>query len=310
LAIVGPAQSPLLREFWSGFYLSRTPTPPTWWHGVTARPGLLAHDWMLVKSLFGEAFTGPVIALVVAFVVASALVAVRRPLHGLLFGIPVVIAVLASLAQVAPLGTGRVDVWLYAPMAFMIATGVDILLELGGNAYRPVTRIGSMRSRRWDLALGGGVAVLALLWMFNIPSPAAFHYEKYDVVPLVREMEASRSPRDLVVVSLPLTFNYALSAPQPFTTKVSDRYSTHFTPVVHGVNAMNWVDYPAPMAEFRARLRGTRDVWLLDTPKIFNALGAAPRNELAAQGFARLTSFRNRLTVLEHWSRVSSFAVP
>ena len=72
------------------------------------------------------------------------------------------------------------------------------------------------------------------------------------------------------------------------------------------VDAMNWVDYPAPVAEFRARLRGARDVWLLDTPEIFNALGAAPRNELVAQGFARVASSRNDLSVLEHWSRVSS----
>ena len=123
------------------------------------------------------------------------------------------------------------------------------------------------------------------------------------VVPLVNEIEASRSRQDVVVVSLPLTFNYALATPQPFTTKVSDRYATHFTPTVHGVNAMNWVDYARPIAELRARLRRTRDVWLLDTPEIINALGPAPRHELTTHGFARQRRSRNGYVVLEHWKR-------
>jgi hypothetical protein len=309
LVVVRPAQSPLLQHNWSGFYLSQTPAPPSWWHGRTVRPGLLDHDWTLVQTFFRNAFTGPAIALVCAFLVATVLVALRRPLYGLLFGLPVVIAVVASVARFAPFGGGRTDTWIYAPVTFMIATGVDIVLEFVHNAGRRSddrARIRSRRLRPRDLAFGGGVVVLALVCMFNIPAASTFAGESYDVVPLVRQMEASRSARDLVVVSLPLTFNYALAAPQPFTTKVSDRYATHFTPTVHGVNAINWVDYARPVAELRARLRRTNDVWLLDTPEIFNALGPAPRKELAAQGFARMTRSRSGFVVLEHWRRPSS----
>ena len=295
VAIVRPAQSALLRHNWSGFYLSQVPAPPPWLRAKSSRPALLDHDWTVVQSFFRNAFTGPVLALVCGFVVAAALVAWRRPLYALLFGIPVAIAIVASAARLAPLGGGRTDIWVYAPLTFMVVTAIDIVLEWTGRASR--------RFRRWELALSGVVVLTASAWMLNIPGPDAFAGAEYDVVPLVNEIEASRSRQDLVVVSLPLTFNYALATPQPFTTKVSDRYATHFTPTVHGVNAMNWVDYARPIAELRARLRRTRDVWLLDTPEIINALGPAPRHELTTHGFARQRRSRNGYVVLEHWKR-------
>jgi hypothetical protein len=300
--------SPALRDFWSDFYLSEphgTPNRPPFWHIVdTAHDGLLAHDWRRVESLFSGAFTGPVLALAVGFVVASVVVAVRRPLYALLFGTPVLIAVVASLARLAPFGGGRVDVWLYAPMTFMVAVAVDVVLGPRRNAdtSAPATpRRRSSAATMRGLVVGAGAIGLAVVWMVSIPSPEVFTWP--DVVPLVDEMEATRSPRDLVVVSGPLMFNYALFAPQPFTTSISDRNATHFAPNVEGVHAMNWAEFPAPMREFRARLDHADGVWLLDTPEIIYPLGAAPRTELARRGFARVTESRSGGGALEHWVR-------
>ena len=154
-----------------------------------------------------------------------------------------------------------------------------------------------------DVVVGGAVVVLAVVWMLHIPEAEVFTWP--DVAPLVGELERGRSADDLVVVSGPLMFNYALDAPQQFTTRASDRNATHFTPVVDGVNAMNWADYPAPMREFDRRIAGTTDVWLLDTPEIIYPLGSGPRDELARQGFSRVSDSRNGGGVLEHWSRGS-----
>jgi hypothetical protein len=305
--VIAPVLSPALRDFWSGFYLAETrgvPNRAPFWHIIDTAPGgLLAHDWRLVQSLVRGAFTGPTTALVVAFAVATVVVAIRRPFHALLFGLPVLSAVAASLLQIAPFGGGRVDVWLYAPITFMIVSGVDVVLEWVHDPRHRAERVARPRPRTTarDVVVGGALVALAVVWMVHIPEAEVFTWP--DVAPLVGEMERTRSADDLVVVSGPLMFNYALDAPQRFTTQVSDRNATHFTPVVEGVNAMNWADYPAPMREFDHRLVGTSDVWLLDTPEIIYPLGSAPRDELVRQGFSRVSNSRNGGGVLEHWSR-------
>lgn len=145
--------------------------------------------------------------------------------------------------------------------------------------------------------------LIALFFLFSIPRPSAFPWP--DINPLVAELEANRTPDDLVVVGNPLRFNYALSAPQTFTTKVSDRTPTHFTPAVQGVNVMNWQDYGAPMTEFKARLRGVGIVWLLDAPNVIYPLGDVPRAELANLGFHLENQDTSNGAVLEQWQRGS-----
>jgi hypothetical protein len=72
---------------------------------------------------------------------------------------------------------------------------------------------------------------------------------------------------------------------------------------VQGVRVMNWADYPAPMTEFRARLRGARGVWLLDSPTIIYPLGSAPRDLLKQRGFSLATTRESGAAALEHWQR-------
>jgi hypothetical protein len=306
LVIIRPTRSTALHDFWSGFYLSEpvgTPPAPPWWHWTdTTHHGLLAHDWKLVQFLFEGAFSGPTTVLIVGFVVASVLVAIQRPLHAFLFGIPVLLAVAGSFAQLSPFGGGRTDVWLYAPMTFMIASAVDILLRRVHDSPRPdapARRTRSVASKGGALMLRGSTLLIVLVCLFNIPAATAFVWP--DVVPLVTTLEASRKRDDLVVVGTAFTFNYALYAPQPFATKVNDRNATHFTPVVQGVNVMNWQDYAAPVAELDRRLRRVRDVWLLDAPNIAYPMGEAPRRELASQGFHLVSQSHSVGGVLEHW---------
>jgi hypothetical protein len=310
LTIIRPTLSTALRDFWSGFYLSDAvgrPNVAPWWHWTdTTSNGLLAHDLKLFRSLFEGAFTGPTIVLLVGFVAATLLVGFRRPLHALLFGIPFVVAVGGSVAQLAPLGGGRTDAWLYAPMTFMIVTAVDVVLQWAHGVQRH--GVGNARpnaavTRGRGLVLSGIVSLIALLCLLNIPSPSSFPWP--DAVPLVSELEAGRRSSDLVVVAPNFTFNYALHAPQDIKTKVSTRNSTNFTPVLQGVNTMNWQDYAAPMREFAKRLSHVRDVWLLDAPELIYPLGAGPRRELANRGFLLSTLSKSNGGVLEHWQRSS-----
>jgi hypothetical protein len=308
--IIRPTLSTALHDFWSGFYLSDAvgrPNVAPWWHWTdTASSGLLAHDWKLLRFLFEGAFTGPTIVLLVGFVAATLLVGFRRPRHALLFGIPFVVAVGGSVAQMAPLGGGRTDAWLYAPMTFMIVSAVDVVLQWAHGAQR--RGVGDARpnaavARGRGLVLSGVVSLIALLCLLNIPSPASFPWP--DAEPLVRGLEAGRRSSDLVVVAPNFTFNYALQAPQHVTTKVSTRNSTHFTPVLQGVNTMNWQDYAAPMREFDRRLSRVRDVWLIDAPELVYPLGPGPRRALASQGFRLSSQSRSSGGLLEHWHRSS-----
>jgi hypothetical protein len=310
LTIIRPTLSTALRDFWSGFYLSDAvgrPNVAPWWHWTdTASSGLLAHDWKLLRFLFEGAFTGPTTVLLVGFVAATLLVGFRRPLHALLFGIPFVVAVGGSVAQVAPLGGGRTDAWLYAPMTFMIVSAVDVVLQWAHGAQRRGVgdaRPNALVARGRGLVLSGIVSLIALLCLLNIPSPASFPWP--DAEPLVRRLEAGRRSSDLVVVAPNFTFNYALQAPQHITTKVSTRNSTRFTPVLQGVNTMNWQDYPAPMREFDKRISRVRDVWLIDAPELIYPLGAAPRRVLTSRGFLLSSESKSSGGLLEHWHRSS-----
>ena len=302
LTIIRPTRSTALHDFWSGFYLSEpvgTPPAPPWWHWTdTSHHGLLAHDWKLVQFLFDGAFSGPTIVLIIAFVVASVIVAIRRPFHALLFGVPVLFAVGGSLVQLSPFGGGRTDAWLYAPMTFMIVSAVDIVVRRVTDGRRSDARK-SGESKRAGLALDGSVILIALFCFANIPAATAFAWP--DVTPLITTLEASRTRHDLVVVGTAFTFTYALYAPQPVATTVSDRNATHFTPVVQRVNVMNWQDYAAPVAELDQRLAHVHDVWLLDAPNIAYPIGEAPRRALASKGFHLVSQSRSTGGVLERW---------
>jgi hypothetical protein len=92
-----------------------------------------------------------------------------------------------------------------------------------------------------------------------------------------------------------------LYAPQPVATKVSDRNATQFTPVVERINAMNWQDYAAPVAELDRRLPQVQDVWLLDAPNIAYPMGEAPRRALASKGFHLVRQSHSSGGVLERW---------
>jgi hypothetical protein len=305
LLIIRPTRSTALHDFWSGFFLSEpvgTPPAAPWWHWTdTSHHGLLAHDWKLVQFLFEGAFSGPTIVLIIGFVAASVVVAIRRPFHALLFGVPVLVSVGGSLAQLSPFGGGRTDAWLYAPTTFMIVSAVDIVLRRvtdgrSTDARGPRSSIGS---RSAGLALNGTVIAIALFCLANIPAATAFPWP--DVTPLINTLETSRTRHDLVVVGTAFTFNYALYAPQPVATRVSDRNATHFSPVVQGINAMNWQDYAAPVAELERRLRRGQDVWLLDAPNIAYPMGEAPRRALATRGFHLVSQSHSTGGVLERW---------
>jgi hypothetical protein len=302
LVIIRPTRSTALHDFWSGFYLSEpvgTPPAPPWWHWTdTTHQSIFAHDWKLIQFLFEGAFSGPTMVLIVGFVIASVLVAVQRPLQAFLFGTPVLLAVAGSLAQLSPFGGGRTDAWLYAPMTFMIVSAVDIVLRRVLDGRRPDARR-SVVSKRAGRALSGSVIVIALLCLVNIPAATAFAWP--DVAPLITTLEAARTRHDLVVVGTAFTFNYALHAPQPVATKVSDRNATHFTPVVQRINAMNWQDHAAPVAELNRRLRRTQNVWLLDAPNIAYPMGEAPRRALASKGFHLVSQSHSTGGVLERW---------
>jgi hypothetical protein len=186
-------------------------------------------------------------------------------------------------------------------MTFMIVSAVDIVLRRvrDGRRSDPPGARRSGVSKSAGLALSGSVIVIALFCIANIPAATAFAWP--DVAPLITTLEASRTRHDLVVVGTAFTFNYALYAPQPVATAVSDRNATHFTPVVQRINSMNWQDYTAPVAELDRRLQRVQDVWLLDAPNIAYPMREAAGRALANRGFSLVSQSHSAGGVLERW---------
>ena len=110
LLAVRPNVHAKLTDYWRGYYLDGNGFAG----GLGTRLQVLAHGF--------QAISAPVVLL--GLTVAAGIVLVRRPLVGLLLVLPTGVAVLLAAFAVAPIGTGRTDMYLFPSYALLVAVAV------------------------------------------------------------------------------------------------------------------------------------------------------------------------------------------
>lgn len=196
--VLAPVRNPLLEDFWARYYIS-VRDGPTQALGDTA---------VRLERLVERAFALPTVAAVVLLGLASLLVLFRRPVLGLFLVVPVLIAVVLAAAEVAPLGAGRVDIYLYPGFAVTVALALD---ELAG-----ISR----------LALVAISATLVGLFAANYSSPGG--YPQQDLEPLVAHLEREASSSDAILVYPHASFAFGLYTSWPVELVSSEAWSTGF----------------------------------------------------------------------------------
>ncbi len=125
-----------LEQYWEGYYID-----------LGSGIHLALEDLALaLERLVGGFSALPVVLVLVFLALASALLLRRRPAVLLMGLTPVLMALVAAVASMAPLGGGRTDSYLYAGLALIAGASVGVI-----------------RSRRATHAVAAAVAVLVVL---------------------------------------------------------------------------------------------------------------------------------------------------
>jgi len=157
-----------LRAFWSDFYVDG--------------PGDVVDG--LYRVLDGFAPLPVWVTALVLLAVGVELVTRRSPLLALV-GMPLVVAVVLAALELAPLGGGRTDAFLFPALALAVGVGLEPLVS------------------RWWV---GAVAVALLV----VLAPSARPYPAEDVRPLIELAESQRRGDDAVLVYPATRWAYAL----------------------------------------------------------------------------------------------------
>ncbi|MBA2474479.1 MAG: glycosyltransferase family 39 protein [Actinobacteria bacterium] len=239
--VLHPAVSPALTSFWRGYYIPLGGGVGQALAAVSVTAGRVATH---ATGLRG----GEVAAAL--FAVAYGVVLWRRLLLGLLLLGPIAIAFLLATRDLAPLGTGRTDVYLYPALMMAVAVTVDAL------------------ARRAPRATGVGALAAAVLLLFLAPTPV---YPVDEVGPLVAEVEAKASPSDAIVAYPLASYQVALYTRRPIDLRRIDTTATGFTVDVRAKNVYTPAEaWPRDALNFAATIervrRGHDSVWVLVTP--------------------------------------------
>jgi hypothetical protein len=233
VTILVPAVNPGLRNYWSPHFIEPWPLE----RGVAttgdAAVGLL-EGFLPVPWVWSA----------VALALGVAVIAVTRPWLTALLLAPVATAVVAAALELAPLGGGRTDLYLYPTLALVLAVGVHELRH------------------RWVVATVAAVALLAL-----IPSTSPATYPAQDIAPLVAQVEADLGPEDRLVVYPSTRWAFALYTSTVVRFEFNDRTANGYEPVFTDerfvVLEPQRVDHPEYRSQLEERLDDADRVWHL-----------------------------------------------
>jgi hypothetical protein len=274
--VLMPATNPRLRDFWAGYYIPVG-------DGLTSA---LDHTALRLERLIERAVELPTITAVVLVVLSALVVLLRRPVLGLLLVIPVPIAVVLAASQAAPLGGGRVDIYLYPGLAVMVALALD---EVAG-----ISR----------LALAAICAVLVGLFALSYSSPGG--YPQQDLEPLVAHVQREASPSDGILVYPHASFGFGLYTTWPVDLERSEAWATGFDVRVDRPN----VYVPAtpsrtPEAAAAAVREATRShdrVWFVVAQETGDSIRAY-EEAFRSLGYSKSSELRRPGATLTLWTR-------
>ena len=249
--VLRPRLGTALRDYWRSFYVSGS------------NPGGITVGLRSVATRTAEGFSDLPMLITLAVLLAAAVVVIRaRPLLSIVLVGPFVIAVALAILQLAPIGTGRTDIYLYPLFAVLIAVAVAEI------SYR--------RAFAALVAVALVVAPLALA-----DAPAAYPQENMRLA--VALLNAQVRSHDEILVYSGGRYAFALYAPAAWRVSVvaTKDQTNGFDVRIHRPN-LSVLDSYDSVARYRqavARVaRGARRVWFigshgrLDVLKIERAL--------------------------------------
>jgi hypothetical protein len=202
LAMLHPRLGPGLHQYWHAFYFRIND------------PVALAQSVAHTPARFDGGFVDIPNVLVVVLVVAAAVVCwkTRRALAVLLIT-PLAGAVVLAFAQLAPLGTGRTDLYLYPVVATLLAVGASAFVR--------------------QAKLPGLLLVVVLIAAMAVSAKAPSDYPRENMRRAVRTLVRHARPGDTIMVYYGGKYSFALYAPWSVSVHSTTRETNGFDVRIH-----------------------------------------------------------------------------
>ena len=211
LLIVRPNVHPKLAAYWRGYFLDGSGFAG----GLSSRMRAVADGFQSLDST----------VVLFCLVAAAVIVLIRRPLVGVLLALPLASAVVLAALRIAPIGTGRTDVYLFPGLAFLIAVSVSEIASMVAPRAR------------WATAVVGGLAIAALV-VVALAAAQSASYPPEDLGPLVHIAEAARRPGDKIVVYPTAGFAYGIATRFPIDKRADALSPTNWVVKVGDPNVV------------------------------------------------------------------------
>ena len=251
--------SPSLSKFWAGSFISHDSVAA---FGRSLNSGL----WGLYLNLLNlPALTGAVQVLVLLVLVGLSAIGASRNAAMLGPACIVVLAVCASAAHVAPLGTGRTDEYLYPALLLLLASGAVSVWAGLRDLVDP-----EWRGKAGLVVAAAGVVVGAVL--LNMADSTFVPYPGFAVRTLARELSRTAEPTDHIVVGELARYQWAYDEDHPLRIRFGPDWSTYFTvvstdPRVFIVPSEGYEGGSHP-ARWANELRRYDRVWFVECPPL------------------------------------------
>jgi hypothetical protein len=190
-----------LRHYWQAFYIS------------SSNPGGVLGGLRSVAVRLAHGFSDLPSAITFIVFVAAAVVVVRtRPNLSILLLTPLLAAVVLALFSIAPIGTGRTDLYLYPVFALLIGVAVS-----------------EVSKRQWWGAYIAVALVIGSVALARIPRT----YPQEDMRQAVAVLNANMQPGDTIMVYSGGRYAFALYSPWPVSVFASKAQTNGFDVRIH-----------------------------------------------------------------------------
>jgi hypothetical protein len=196
-----PRLGSALRHYWQAFYIS------------SSNPGGVPGGLRSVAVRLAHGFSDfPSTITFIVFVAAAVVVVRTRPTLSILLLTPLLAAVVLALFSIAPIGTGRTDLYLYPVFALLIGVAVS-----------------EISKRQW----WGVYVALALVIGSVALARAPSMYPQEDMRQAVAVLNAHMEPDDTVMVYPGGRYAFALYTPWPVSVFASKAQTNGFDVRIH-----------------------------------------------------------------------------
>jgi hypothetical protein len=202
VTMLRPRLGSALHRYWRAFYF-QTSSPSAFVKSVAHTPNRFDHGFTDIPSA---------LTIVLVVVAAVACWKTKRSLAVLLIT-PLLVAVVFAALQLAPLGTGRTDLYLYPVIAVLLAVGASEIV------------------RRMNVA--GLVVVAALIATIVASANAPSFYPQENMKAAVGTLVADAAPGDAIMVYYGGRYAFALYAPYPVSVYPTTKQTDGFDVVIH-----------------------------------------------------------------------------